>query len=237
MNSNKAFSLMELSIVLIIIGLLVAGIIGGKSLVENAKLKSMMNEVRNAKQGLNIFFVLKGRLPGDLNGDRKIGYLSGETYDSSSFPAPYDGSNDEYGIPNLLSAPWVDLFLAKISHFEPKHTDTDTGADIFGGQTYEAAMKIANAGGIPKLSANKNIAYTYRYSDVSYSDTYWRHYNYSNNVVHIFLDSSKALSEQMHKLDMKMDDGNQKMGNMRGLCRDNYTSCREVVFFTDINIE
>ena len=59
MNSNKAFSLIELSIVLIIIGLLVAGIIGGKSLVENAKLKSMMNEVRNAKQGLNTFFVLK----------------------------------------------------------------------------------------------------------------------------------------------------------------------------------
>ncbi len=237
MNSNKAFSLIELSIVLIIIGLLVAGIIGGKSLVENAKLKSMMNEVRNAKQGLNTFFVLKGRLPGDLNGDRKIGYLSGETYDSSSFPAPYDGSNDEYGIPNLLSAPWVDLFLAKISHFEPKHTDTDTGRNILGGQTYEAVMKIANAGGIPKLSANKNMAYTYRYSNADYRDTYWRHYNYSNNVVHIFLDSSKTLSEQMHKLDMKMDDGNQAMGVMRGYCRSNYTSCQEAIFFTDINIE
>ncbi len=77
-------------------------------------------------------------------------------------------------------------------------------------------MKIANAGSIPKLSANKNIDYTYRYSDVSYIDTYWRHYNYSNNVVHIFLDSSKTLSEQMHKLDIKMDDENQNIGNMRG---------------------
>ena len=127
---------------------------------------------KGGKGGLNTFFVLKGRLPGDLNGDRKIGYLSRETYDSSSFPSPYDGSNDEYGIPNLLSAPWVDLFLAKISHFEPKHTDTDTGMNILGGQSYEAVMKIANAGGIPKLSANKNMDYTYRYSDVSYIDTY-----------------------------------------------------------------
>ena len=67
--------------------------------------------------------------------------------------------------------------------------------------------------------------------------TLHRHYNYSNNVVHIFLDSSKTLSEQMHKLDIKMDDENQNIGNMKGLCMDNYTSCREVVFFTDINIE
>ena len=44
--------------------------------------------------------------------------------------------------------------------------------NILGRQSYEAVMKIANAGGIPKLSANKNMAYTYRYSDVSYIDTY-----------------------------------------------------------------
>ena len=105
--------------------------------------------------------------------------------------------------------------------------------NILGRQTYEAVMEIANAGGIPKLSANKNMAYTYRYSNADYRDTYWRHYNYSNNVVHIFLDSSKTLSKQMYKLDIKMDDENQNIGNMNGLCMDNYTSCREVVFFTD----
>ena len=110
----------------------------------------------------------------------------------------------------------MDLFLVKISHFESKHTDTDTGMNILGRQSYEAVMKIANAGGIPKLSANKNMAYTYRYSDVSYIDTYWRHYNYSNNVVHIFLDSSRTLSKQMHEVDIKMDDENQNIGNMKG---------------------
>ena len=45
MSSNKAFSLIELSIVLIIIGLLVAGITGGQSLIESAKIKNLANEI------------------------------------------------------------------------------------------------------------------------------------------------------------------------------------------------
>ena len=241
MNNKKidilAFSLIELSIVLIIIGLLIFGIIGGQNLIDNAKIRSMANEVRQAKQNLNTFYALKNRLPGDLNGDNKIGYLSGETYNSSSFPAPYDGSNDQYGIPHLLSAPFVDLFLAGISDFEPIHTDTDTGRDILGGQTYEAVMKVANAGGIPVINANKSLAYTYRYSNADYRKTYWRHYNYDNNPVHIFIDKNQTnLSENMKKLDIKIDDGNQNMGNMRGYCYSNYTKCAEVLFFTDINI-
>ena len=40
----------------------------------------------------------------------------------------------------------------------------------------------------------------------------------------------------MKKLDIKIDDGNQNMGNMRGYCYSNYTKCTEVIFFTDINI-
>ena len=49
-NNNKAFSLIELSIVLIIIGLLIAGIIGGKSLIESAKIRNVVNEFNNLEK-------------------------------------------------------------------------------------------------------------------------------------------------------------------------------------------
>ena len=55
MNNNKAFSLIELSIVLIIIGLLVAGITGGQSLIESAKIKAFMNEMDGYKQAVFAF--------------------------------------------------------------------------------------------------------------------------------------------------------------------------------------
>ena len=56
-RNNKAFSLIELSIVLMIIGLLVAGITGGKSLIESAKIKRFSSELFGWKQAVNIFIL------------------------------------------------------------------------------------------------------------------------------------------------------------------------------------
>jgi len=68
-NTKKsAFSLIELSIVLIIIGLLVAGITGGASLIRTAELRGVMTEARDFKVAVNSFFVQYDALPGDYNG-------------------------------------------------------------------------------------------------------------------------------------------------------------------------
>ena len=49
MTLKSAFSLIELSIVLIIIGLLVAGVTGGASLIQSAKTRALINEINNYK--------------------------------------------------------------------------------------------------------------------------------------------------------------------------------------------
>ena len=64
---KKAFSLIELSIVLIIIGLLVAGVTGGASLVKNATLRSVMSEARGYQTAVNGFFERFQALPGDYS--------------------------------------------------------------------------------------------------------------------------------------------------------------------------
>jgi prepilin-type N-terminal cleavage/methylation domain-containing protein len=68
-SSNSAFSLIELSIVLIIMGLLVAGITGGASLVHTAKLKGIIAEYQNYKLAYNTYYSRYGKLPGALATD------------------------------------------------------------------------------------------------------------------------------------------------------------------------
>lgn len=62
---KKAFSLIELSIVLIIIGLLVAGVTGGASLIKNAELRGLMTEARGYQTAVNAFQERFQALPGD----------------------------------------------------------------------------------------------------------------------------------------------------------------------------
>ncbi|MBT4878200.1 MAG: prepilin-type N-terminal cleavage/methylation domain-containing protein [Alphaproteobacteria bacterium] len=64
---KKGFSLVELSIVLIIIGLLIAGVSSGSKLIKQARINSLINELNELKNSFNIFEQIYDQLPGDIN--------------------------------------------------------------------------------------------------------------------------------------------------------------------------
>lgn len=64
--NKKGFSLIELSIVLIIIGLLVAGVTGGASLIKSAELRAVVSEIRSYQTAVNAYFTSTGCLPGKI---------------------------------------------------------------------------------------------------------------------------------------------------------------------------
>lgn len=66
-RKKSGFSLIELSIVLIIIGLLIAGITGGASLIKSSEMRSVMGEARGYAVAVNSFYTNYGALPGDYN--------------------------------------------------------------------------------------------------------------------------------------------------------------------------
>ena len=70
-KKKSAFSLIELSIVLIIIGLLIAGITGGASLIRSAELRAVIGEYRGYSTAVNGFYVQYNDLPGDYS--RSVG--------------------------------------------------------------------------------------------------------------------------------------------------------------------
>ncbi len=60
------FTLIELSIVLVIISLIVGGVIGGKSLIRSAEIQSAITELGNIKVSVNTFKTQYDALPGDM---------------------------------------------------------------------------------------------------------------------------------------------------------------------------
>ncbi len=114
LNSNRrgAFSLIELSIVLIIIGLLIAGVTGGASLIKSSELRSVITESRTWSVSVNSFFNQFDNLPGDFDGalgdpvggdgDGRIEYDNG----TSTNNARYEGRNAwrHLSITNILDS-------------------------------------------------------------------------------------------------------------------------------------
>jgi prepilin-type N-terminal cleavage/methylation domain-containing protein len=66
-NTKRAFTLVELAIVLVIIGLLIVAITSGQSLVKNAKLRSITNESKQHQVAVMSFYSKFDAYPGDFN--------------------------------------------------------------------------------------------------------------------------------------------------------------------------
>ena len=66
-KKQSGFTLVELSIVLVIIGLIVAGVVVGQSLVQQTKLRSVVTDVEKLKINFNTFRLQYGALPGDMS--------------------------------------------------------------------------------------------------------------------------------------------------------------------------
>jgi len=63
---TKGFTLVELSIVIVIIGLLVAGISAGKGLIDSAKLNAVVSDATKYQIAYNNFRGKYNAIPGDM---------------------------------------------------------------------------------------------------------------------------------------------------------------------------
>jgi prepilin-type N-terminal cleavage/methylation domain-containing protein len=66
LHQHKAFTLVELSIVLLIIGLIIGGITAGSSLIKQAQLRAIISEFVSHTTAINGFKIQFNALPGDF---------------------------------------------------------------------------------------------------------------------------------------------------------------------------
>lgn len=86
---NKAFTLVELAIVIVIIGLLVGGVLQGKELITQAKIRSQIKQLQEYDTALVTFKGKYNAIPGDILGSKAAQF--GLTYVASGYPYCNDG--------------------------------------------------------------------------------------------------------------------------------------------------
>lgn len=215
-NNILAFSLIELSIVLIIMGLLVSGVVGGANLIETAKVQSFVNKVNNWKKDINTFYSLKGRLPGNPQNNYFIGELYStnftraqtQTYKISDFGlSSYDTLSGGTTISHC-GAFWLDLYLEKITDFQP------TKDNIRDCNKIGKDLNIFNGDLIMRGPLTMNFN--------SNNGTWKSFYNPMKGIYFQFVDITPDIKPRiLYKLDRKIDDALYDDGYMRSFCYSN----------------
>jgi prepilin-type N-terminal cleavage/methylation domain-containing protein len=137
MDFRKGFSLVELSIVLVVISLLVGAVMGGKVLIDNAKVTSLGRDLELYENRITQFFSDGNIWPGDASNDSglpKHNLNCQLDSDSVTGTSPYQGNEngivafDKYGSSLSESGMvWCHIYLKGIGdYYVPAHSGSGT---------------------------------------------------------------------------------------------------------------
>lgn len=73
-RQQRGFTLVELSIVLVVVGLLFAAVVKGQEVVDSAKSQKLINDIKSTEVLIQKFVQIKARMPGDCNADGLIDF-------------------------------------------------------------------------------------------------------------------------------------------------------------------
>src|SRR4051794_31617755 len=132
---QRGFSLLELSIVLVIIGLITGGIMAGRQMVRAAELRSVMSDLSKYQTTVNTFREKYQGLPGDMkNAESYWGTASGGCPDGAGTGTQTcngNGNNQVEGITSVADPYETFRFwqhLANAGLVEGQYTGVTGGA-------------------------------------------------------------------------------------------------------------
>lgn len=231
--ARRAFTLIEMSIVLVIIGLLVGGILGGQALIRASELRGLVSEYTLYTTAVSTFREKYDGLPGDLrNATKYWGAATGATTEGvvaacANLVTPYTDQKTCNGNGN-----------GKIAENDSDNNGTDDRLQWY--EMYRAWQQLSNAGlisgiykgGTSRTAWNANPGYNVPKSKAG-NDTGWviRHhpeldewlgwyYKYKQGT-YLYVGTGDEGSEpgitpeEAWSIDTKFDDGKPAYGTIK----------------------
>jgi len=199
-NARAGFSLVELAIVLVVVGLLVSGTMIGINLMEQAKVKAVIDEFRQMDEAVAIFEEKYYGLPGDLPAARDY------WPDCDATPANCNGNGDSRIDPSERYRAMQQLGDAGL--IPGQYTGT-------GGANCEVGVNVPQS-----KYDTAGLALGFVDAATSYTTAFWGGDSEGNSIFHGRCgDTSRAPvmpPEHALQIDEKMDDGQPGTGNIQG---------------------
>ncbi len=135
----RGFTLVELAIVLVIIGIILGGVLKGQAIIENARLKRVQNDLKSLEASLWTFYDRYNRMPGDCD---KNGVIDATTYNVATSGLdnnPDEGFCASVALDGDRDRPWAELKAARILSENADNRDlsrTQFGGRLFVGRAY-----------------------------------------------------------------------------------------------------
>lgn len=192
-SKNKAqagFSLMELAIVLIVIGLLIGGVLKGRELIESARLKNIISDVQAYQMATTAFLDKYDALPGDF-------HLASYQIRSDLRNGNGDGSIEGAGLSPNSEALAFWSHLATVGLIKSPGMENDSNVGEFG----KGAPSTALGGGFTIEKSPRGLK------------GHWLVLGKKNGI---HGDGGLLTPEQAMSIDKKLDSGYPNSGKVRG---------------------
>jgi prepilin-type N-terminal cleavage/methylation domain-containing protein len=198
----KGFTLVELSITLVIMGLLISAVVAGRELVKAAEVKATISELQTYKIATENFKTQYEGLPGDLKNATSFwtGGVTANGNDDGRMGTGAVGDDTE------VYYAWDQLSLAKLI----AGAYSGAGTEALIGTNVAASTNVKSGG----------YSFSYLATPLSYVDTLSRGFpaNYiilgKNHASDNYLSSAAVDVDAAFSIDMKIDDGTPDFGKV-----------------------
>jgi prepilin-type N-terminal cleavage/methylation domain-containing protein len=145
-TNQKGFTLLELAIVLVIIGIILGAILKGQELINNAKAKRLLNDTKGLATLQYTFYDRYGRFAGDCDNNGAIDALANslltpESFNTNKHQFCYDPNNIAAQPADNYNAQWEELAQAQLISFSNAR---DVARNPYNGALYSAYVATQN---------------------------------------------------------------------------------------------